>query len=148
MRYGRALPTALSKGGNGGSRGTFFHNSVMGNFIFFKDRIETILLQLFEHPEDSQWFSICFYFLLLFLRSTFFPNRNKHISNDVFVFYIFSDALNFFLRARTLFWRPWRKIRLWVDKMLCRHRETAHCLNISRSLLMVESSCSKSEVWP
>jgi len=35
-----------------------FHNRSIGNFMVYKDRIETNLLQLFAHLQNSQWFSI------------------------------------------------------------------------------------------
>jgi len=34
-----------------------FHNSI-GNFMVYQDRLETNLLQLFTHPENSEWFYI------------------------------------------------------------------------------------------
>jgi len=41
-----------------------FHNSIIGNFIVYEDRLEINLLQLFPHPENSESFSInlCYYF--------------------------------------------------------------------------------------
>jgi len=35
-----------------------FHNSIIGNFMAYQGRFETNLLQLFVHPESSEWFSI------------------------------------------------------------------------------------------
>jgi len=35
-----------------------FHNRMKGNFMGYKDRLETNLLQLFAHPQNSEWFSI------------------------------------------------------------------------------------------
>jgi len=35
-----------------------FHSSIAGNFMIYRDRLETHLLQLFTHPETSEWFSI------------------------------------------------------------------------------------------
>ena len=40
------------------SNNTAFHNSIVGNFVVYQDRLETNLLQLFGHPEDSKWFSV------------------------------------------------------------------------------------------
>jgi len=37
---------------------TAFHNSITGYFIVYQDRLETNLLQLSRHPENSEWFSI------------------------------------------------------------------------------------------
>jgi len=31
-----------------------FHNSIRGNFVVYQDRLETNLLQLFGHPENSE----------------------------------------------------------------------------------------------
>jgi len=35
-----------------------FHNSIIGNFIIDQDRIETDLLKLWAHQENSEWFSV------------------------------------------------------------------------------------------
>jgi len=37
-----------------------FYKSIIGNgnFMVYQDRLETNLLQLFTHPENSEWFSI------------------------------------------------------------------------------------------
>jgi len=37
-----------------------FHNSIIGNFIVYRDRIETTLLQLFALPWKSEWSSIIY----------------------------------------------------------------------------------------
>jgi len=37
---------------------TAFHNSIIGNFMVYHDRLETNLLQLFRHSESSEWFFI------------------------------------------------------------------------------------------
>jgi len=37
-----------------------FHNRIIGNFMVYQDRLETKLLQLFAHTQNSQWFSIIF----------------------------------------------------------------------------------------
>jgi len=34
------------------------HNSIIGNFMVYQDRLETSFLQLFAHTENSEWFSI------------------------------------------------------------------------------------------
>jgi len=57
------------------SNTTAFHSSIIDNFLAYKDWLETNLLQLFGHPEYSEWFSKI---LLLFLRSALLMNRNKH----------------------------------------------------------------------
>jgi len=40
------------------SNTTDFHNGIIYNFVLYQDRLETNLLQLFRHPEYSEWFSI------------------------------------------------------------------------------------------
>ena len=50
-----ALPLLLQNGGNGG--GSAFNN-IIGTSIVYQNRIETNLLQLFAHPENSDGFSI------------------------------------------------------------------------------------------
>ena len=35
-----------------------FHSRIIRNFMGYKDRLETNLLQLFVHPQNSEWFSI------------------------------------------------------------------------------------------
>jgi len=35
-----------------------FYNSIIGNVIFYQDRIETDLLNLCVHPENSEWSSV------------------------------------------------------------------------------------------
>jgi len=37
-----------------------FHDSIVDNFMFYQDKLETNLLQLFAHPDNSEWFSIIF----------------------------------------------------------------------------------------
>jgi len=42
-----------------GARGAVpFYENVIGNFMVYQVLIETNLLQLFTHPETSDWFSI------------------------------------------------------------------------------------------
>jgi len=31
---------------------------IIGDFIVYQDRIETVLLKLCAHPENSEWFSV------------------------------------------------------------------------------------------
>jgi len=50
------LPPALLKGGQQG--GGAFHNRITGNFMVYHDRFQTNLLQLFENPKNSEWFSV------------------------------------------------------------------------------------------
>jgi len=35
-----------------------FHNSIIGNFLVYQDKLETNLFQLFRNPANSEWFSI------------------------------------------------------------------------------------------
>jgi len=35
-----------------------FHNSIIGIFVVYQSRIETDLLKLCAHPENSEWFSV------------------------------------------------------------------------------------------
>jgi len=51
------------------------YNITVGNFMVYQDPLETSLLQLFVHPENSEWFSII---SVVTLRSTMLRNRNKH----------------------------------------------------------------------
>ena len=37
---------------------TPFHNSIISNFVVYQDRLEINSLQLFEHLENSEWFSM------------------------------------------------------------------------------------------
>ena len=45
----------LSKGGETGAEAPF-HNSIIGNFMVYQDRVEVNLLQLFAHPENTECF--------------------------------------------------------------------------------------------
>jgi len=40
------------------SNATTFNNSIISNFVVYQDRLETWSLQLFEHAENSECFSI------------------------------------------------------------------------------------------
>jgi len=37
-----------------------FHGSIIGHFMVYKVRLETNLLRVFAHPENSEGFSIIF----------------------------------------------------------------------------------------
>jgi len=50
------FPPDLLKGATGAE--VPFHNRIIGNFMVDKHRLETKLLQLFAHPQNSEWFSI------------------------------------------------------------------------------------------
>jgi len=58
-----SLTPALSKGAAGIVMP--FYNSDIGNVMIDQDRLETNLLQLFMHPENSGWFSIISGIILL-----------------------------------------------------------------------------------
>jgi len=53
---GDIAPLTFHKWGNGGR--VPLYKSIIGNFMVYQDRIETNLLQLFVHPETSEWFFI------------------------------------------------------------------------------------------
>jgi len=75
----------------------------MGSSKVYQDRFETNLLQLFAQQENSEWFSIISD--INFLRSILLLNRNKHIGDDLFVFYKFLLPPTL-LPPTTLFRRP------------------------------------------
>jgi len=73
-----------------------FYNSIIRNFIVNQEQFETNLLQLFAHPENSKCFSIISVTALR-LRSTLFPNTNKHNCGILcYVFHTFTLPSIFF----------------------------------------------------
>jgi len=73
-----------------------FYNSIIGIFIVNQKQFETNLLQLFAHPENSKCFSIISVTALR-LRSTLFPNTNKHNCGILcYVFHTFTLPSIFF----------------------------------------------------
>jgi len=53
-RHGGGIaPLPVQKGATGAE--VPFHNSIIDNFMVYQDRLETNLLQLFGHPEISEW---------------------------------------------------------------------------------------------
>jgi len=56
--HAQSDPCPLRKGSNGADLS--FHNIIIGNFIVYQDRIETVLLKLCAHPENSEWFSLIY----------------------------------------------------------------------------------------
>ena len=78
----------------------------MGNFMVYQDRLEINLLQLFGHPENSEWFSIISV-IIFEVKHCWWTETNK-IGNDDFVFYV-SIALNIFTAPLPLplLRRPW-----------------------------------------
>ena len=52
------MPTYLpfGKGTNGAD--VYFHNSIIGIFVVYQNQIETDLLKLCAHLENSEWFSV------------------------------------------------------------------------------------------
>jgi len=55
------FPPSLSVGATGTE--VPFHKSIMVNLMVHQDRLETNLLQLFAHPETSEWFSMISVFI-------------------------------------------------------------------------------------
>jgi len=51
-RGGGIAPSSLSEGGTGAE--VSFRNCIKGNNMVYQDRLETNLLQLFGHPENSE----------------------------------------------------------------------------------------------
>jgi len=56
MNKSHAHMPALWKGTNGAD--VYFHKSIIGIFVVYQSRIETDLLKLCAHPENSEWFSV------------------------------------------------------------------------------------------
>jgi len=56
-RHGGGIATLPFQQGETGAE-VPFHKSIIGNFMVYQDWLETNLLQLFGHPENSEWFSI------------------------------------------------------------------------------------------
>jgi len=55
---GALSPFPLKRGPTGAQ--VPLHNSIISNFMIYQDRLETNLLQLFAHTQNSEWFSIIF----------------------------------------------------------------------------------------
>jgi len=53
-RTGALFPCHFKKGATGAELP--FHNSIIGIFMAYQDQLETNLLQLCAHPENSEWF--------------------------------------------------------------------------------------------
>jgi len=49
---GGTAPLPFQKGATGAE--VPFHTSIIGNFMVYQDRLETNLLQLFGHPQNSE----------------------------------------------------------------------------------------------
>ena len=94
---GDTAPSAFSKEGQRGRRCFFITVSYRYNFMVYPDRLETILLQLFEYPENSEWFSII---SVIIFKVDMLLNRSKHIviGNDFFAFYNFPLLLTLLLQ--------------------------------------------------
>ena len=78
------LPPALLKGGQQG--GGAFHNRITGNFMVYHDRFQTNLLQLFENPKNSEWFSVI---SAIIWGQHCCCAKASIIANDFFIFYKF-----------------------------------------------------------
>ena len=61
-----------------------FHNRIIGNFMVYQDRLEANLLQLFAHPENSEWFSII---SGIIFEVNVVSAQSKDNDSDFFVFY-------------------------------------------------------------
>jgi len=97
----RYLP--FRKGSNGAD--VSFHNNIIGNFIVCQDRIETDLLKLCAHPENSEWFSVI---SVIIVEVKLLLNRNKHNWQWFFAFYKFPLRSTILLPpVLTLLQRPW-----------------------------------------
>ena len=88
---GGIVPSALSKGGQGGQK-CLSHNSIIGNFMV-QDRLESNSLQLFEHPENSEF---CIIFIIFEVNIVDEQKKNI-ICNDFFAFCKFPLSSNLLL---------------------------------------------------
>jgi len=52
------MPTCLRFGKRTNGADVPFHNSIIGIFVVYQNRIETEILKLCAHPENSEWFSV------------------------------------------------------------------------------------------
>ena len=89
---GGIVPSALSKGGQGGQK-CLSHNSIIGNFMVYQDRLESNSLQLFEHPENSEF---CIIFIIFEVNIVDEQKKNI-ICNDFFAFCKFPLSSNLLL---------------------------------------------------
>ena len=82
-----------------------FHNRITGNFMVSKDRLETNLLQLFAHPQNSECFCII---SAIVLGQSCCCAKTSVIGNGLCVFLQASLALNSFTASPglLLFQRP------------------------------------------
>ena len=64
-----------------------FRNSITGHFMVYKDWLETNVLQLFAHPENSEWFF--FYFCYYCLGQRCSRTETSVIGNDFLIFISF-----------------------------------------------------------
>jgi len=53
-KHEEALPPLPFRKGDNRGGGFLYHNSIIGNILFYQDLLETNLLQLFGHPENSE----------------------------------------------------------------------------------------------
>jgi len=68
------------------SNTTAFHNSVIGNFVVYQNRLEKNLLQLLRHLVNSEWFSIIY---VIIFEVNIVDQQKQTIGNDFFVFISF-----------------------------------------------------------
>ena len=109
------------------SNNTAFHNSIIGNFMFYQDQLETYLLQLFGHPENSEWFSILY---VAIFEVNIVDEQKQTWLVTIFLFFKVSIALNCFTAppALSLLRHPWicmlcqqTSSKRWLQTWIWRH---------------------------
>ena len=90
------------------------HNSIIGNIMLYQDLLETNLLQLFGHQENSEWFSIV---LLWFLWSTLLIKTETNVIGKGF--FLCFHGPKFFTAPLPLLQRSW-------IRMLCQQSSPKH----------------------
>ena len=58
VKWTNHMPTCLPFGKGTDGADVHFHNSIIGNFVVYQNQIETDLLKLCAHLENSEWFSV------------------------------------------------------------------------------------------
>jgi len=93
------MPTLPFHKGATGQR-CLYHNSIIVNFTVYQNWIQTNLLQLFAHPENSEWFSVIP--VIIIFEVNIVAERKQAYWQHFFVFSkFFSSALNFFTAYRS-----------------------------------------------
>jgi len=86
------LPCLFEKGATGAE--VPFHSRITENCMVFQDQLETNLLQLFAHPQNSEWFSTIF--AIIFEAKNFCCSKQVQLVT-IFVFYKFPLPSTLFL---------------------------------------------------